>query len=629
MQNNSYGSVWQQASANMADLLASDQPDGVRLRRILELGYFSQFTSYPSHEFNNAIASWLQQHLEDRYNLEISDLPDDLVELDIVPAATIVRRGNRNLSPDLLRYVAYAMQLGEVSSTRDESRFDILEVGSGYGGLARTLKCFHPGAHFWLTDIPESLRCAEIYLREAFPDATITWQKVGAGDLTVEADFCLVPVADAPHVLAGRRFDLAINAWSFGEMPNVFIDAWLRIVQQDCYVSRLFSINSFMAPVTPASVARTELGDWLFGLDDHWDIEHFEIDPLVHRCPLMRNFPKGIGLLARRVTDKDVLAQMQQNAAREAKAVMQEDWVGIALDDRTTSSPGRPERVLELTDAAIDINAISSRRLTTLTDYIGHFNIESGIDGALFRLWNDYRMNRSERSGALLVAYLAMVSKTDLEHRCTKEELLLLKRLPELPLHQDYATFGASVQRGKISDNGAWLSDQDACDRALEHKKDGEFDAAETLWIKVAAAYPAHGDCWFQLALLRELRSDWPWAAVFAAHSVRLGCDYYLEGAARMKAAFFSTYQVKERKEKKLLSFFTGWPTSQSLVPGHAGQNNQAAEDTLAPEYCRQYFEADSKEAISQLSLWEYKNQNVTLGQALERALDIYPFITQ
>ncbi|MDO8302655.1 MAG: putative sugar O-methyltransferase, partial [Sedimentisphaerales bacterium] len=177
-----YGSVWQKAVANMAAVLDSGLHANEGLRRILELGYFTQLTSYPSPKFNDTVAAWLQQYLVDRYDVEIDNLPNDLVELDIVPVATIVRRGKRKLSPDLLRYAVYAMQLRTVWPFHGERRLDILEIGSGYGGFARTLKCFHPGARFWLTDIPESLRCAEIFLRAAFPDATIAWQKVGDGE---------------------------------------------------------------------------------------------------------------------------------------------------------------------------------------------------------------------------------------------------------------------------------------------------------------------------------------------------------------------------------------------------------------------------------------------------------------
>ncbi len=603
----------------MADLLASDQTDVVRLRQILELGYFSQFTSYPTPEFNDAVATWLQQHLAQHFDVEIGSLPDDLVELDIVPAATIIRRGNRKLSPDLLRYVIYAMQLRDIWPPPGETKANVLEIGSGYGGFARTLKCFHPDTRFWLADIPESLHCAEIYLRAAFPDATIAWQEVGAAETAHEADFCLVPVVDAPQVLAGKHFDLAINVWSFGEMPNAFVNAWMKLVQQDCQVDWLFTINSFMAPVTPASVARTEVGDWLFGLDERWEINAFEIDPAVHRCPLIRNFPKGIGFLGKRVTDEQTLADLRKQATLNAAAVMLEDWVGIAIDDRTSSSPGRPERMLDHSGNEFDGRRVSCRRLASLTDYIGHFNIESGIDGTFFRLWNDFRINRSERSRALLVAYLAMVGKADLERRCTKEELLLLKRLPPLPMHHEYSAFGAAVEQGKITHEGAWLTDQEACDRALEYKKSGEFEAAMTLWTKVAAAYPAHGDCWFQLALLSELRNDWPWAAVFAAHSVRLGCDYYVEGAERMKAAF-NVSLADINSEKSLLS---RWLPRRE----RAKVTEMAADDAPTPliHFCRQYFNGREQAAFAGLAQLRRDSCDEVGAQALEGAAAQYP----
>src|SRR5688572_9069331 len=220
MANESYGSVWQRASADIAAELDSGKPPGEVLRRVLGLGYFSQFTSYPSADFNAAVVSWLERHLVDRHAFRLSDLPAGLDELDIAPAATIVEHSGRRLSPDLLRNVAYARLLEETWKGETTERTDILEIGSGYGGLVRTLKAFYPDRRYWLTDLPESLRCAEIYLRYAFPDARIAWLDATFQGALPEADFYLVPVQDASRHLAGRSFGLAINVWSFGEMPN-------------------------------------------------------------------------------------------------------------------------------------------------------------------------------------------------------------------------------------------------------------------------------------------------------------------------------------------------------------------------------------------------------------------------
>lgn len=377
----------------------------------------------------------------------------------------------------------------------------------------------------------------------------------------------------------------------------------------------MFTINSFMAPVTSTSVARTDVGDWLFGLDERWAIEHFEIDPEVHRCPLIRNFPKGIGLVARRLKDEHEFAKLQEAASWDAKLVWMEDWAGIAANECSATDPGRPERLLGRAVIGPNSQGISSQRLATLTDYIGHFNIDSGKDGPFFRLWNDWRLNSCERSAALLMAYMAMVGKSDLKRRCTKEELLLLKRLPQLPLQLEYANFIDSTVKIGVNHNGDWLTDQEACDRAQEHKRAGEFEEAELLWSKVAAVYPAHGDCWFQLAQLLEIRGALPLAAVFAAHSVQLGCNYYAEAAERMRDAFFASTKTTWTQEAKLL--LSRWVKRSELMP------TDNLDETLV-DCCREYFDVEAGEAIVKLARWQRVAGNEVGALSLERAVLFY-----
>jgi hypothetical protein len=594
MNTASYGSVWDAPATNMNSLLSLGDAPGKTLEQILKLGYFSQFTSYPSALFNKRLVDWLEQFLLNQYGIQLSNLPSDLVELDIVPAASVVCKFGRMFSPDLLRYVSYVMLLRQVLPQAGDEITDILEIGSGYGGLARTLKCFYPRTRIWLTDIPESLRCAEIYLSKAFPEARIVWLDSTVTSTVPVADFYLVPVDEAPRLLAGKKFGLGINVWSFGEMSNGYVESWLRLLQQDCLVDWLFTINSFMAPVTPTSKARVEVGDWLFTLDERWAIEYFEIDPFIHRCPLIRNFPKGIGLIARRLFDNTEITHQRESAAQVKKRVLVEDWVGIATSGSEEDKPDHTEIINTQTESDFDEKAISSQKLCAHTDYIGHFNIEAGKDGAFFRLWNDYRMSRSEFSGALLVAFLSMIGKSDLNRRCTKEELLLLKRLAELPLHKEYAVFDISINTGEISYNGEWLTDQKACDLAVKYKQAGKFDMAEDLWTKVAAAYPLHGDCWFQLALLSVQRGDVHWAAVFAAHSVYLGCDYYAEDADQMKTSFLDGLQV-------------------NVIKGESVR-----------DFCRQYFEVDAGKAMAMLAQWQRTCGKLVVEQALENAKEAY-----
>ena len=134
-----YGSVWQQAADNVLKILESNLPKGKQLQMVMGLGYFSQFTSNASIEFNKLLFEWLRKYLLKIYEFDIN-LPNNLVELDIVPTQTLVKYSNRNFSPDLLRNIGYALQLRKIISRYDGDKLNILEIGSGYGALGRVLK---------------------------------------------------------------------------------------------------------------------------------------------------------------------------------------------------------------------------------------------------------------------------------------------------------------------------------------------------------------------------------------------------------------------------------------------------------------------------------------------------------
>jgi hypothetical protein len=77
-------------------------------------------------------------------------------------------------------------------------------------------------------------------------------------------------VEDAPYV-AGVTANVAINTWSFGEMPNRYIDRWFRFLTGAMTARPLFLVNHLMMPVCPHSpTARVQLqsAQWLSRIDD-------------------------------------------------------------------------------------------------------------------------------------------------------------------------------------------------------------------------------------------------------------------------------------------------------------------------------------------------------------------------
>lgn len=112
----------------------------------------------------------------------------------------------------------------------------ILEIGSGYGGLAYYIKKLLPQARYHCLDIPESLLFASIYLGTLFPgdNGIVTQDKLGmlAKDTP---GFTFVPNYFCDELVAtGQKFDLVINTLSMSEMSaaqvGYYADAIVKLI---------------------------------------------------------------------------------------------------------------------------------------------------------------------------------------------------------------------------------------------------------------------------------------------------------------------------------------------------------------------------------------------------------------
>lgn len=535
----SYGHVWSDPAHKLAQIYQSCESPGAALCAALSLGYFSQYTCYTGKTLVARITDWEIELLSQRFGDFLKLFPSDFEEKASVPEATLVKWNGRSVTPDLLRNVWYALQIRSLVGGRLElSKSRVLEIGSGSGSFARVYKAVNPEAQIWLADLPESLRFAEIYLRESFPNARTLFAK-DPGDLKGDIatfDFIFVPL-HLKEALVGLPFDLALNIWSFGEMPNHFIQDWFDLVQSGCQVRFFFTMNAFLAPVTMDSVERANQGDWMLRFDKCWNVLHFQVNPEIHRNPFIRNFYSGLCVFAERIRS-DTEYQAQVSAAQTGlSSVMMEDWVGVLL--RENSNLARPET--EFAGAAETL-PVEPRyflpQLMATTEYVGRFNINEGTSGALFRLWNAFRVTELSLAGELLTCYIAMVAKTLLSCRCSKEELQILRRLPNSSLRDDY--------KGFISQMEDLAADfiQQACDKAIVAFQNGQFEEASDAFGKICHRLPRHGDAWHFQSLCQEKLGRCALSAVCAKIAVVLapGVTHYEGNLTRMTGAARKTH---------------------------------------------------------------------------------------
>ncbi|MBM4071060.1 MAG: putative sugar O-methyltransferase [Planctomycetes bacterium] len=119
---------------------------------------------------------------------------------------------------------------------RSHSRPRILEIGSGYGGLAYYIKKLLPQARYHCLDIPESLLFASIYLGTLFPGDNDIVSQDTLGTLAKDsAGFTFVPNYFCDELVkTGQKFDLVINTLSMSEMSaaqvGYYADAIVKLI---------------------------------------------------------------------------------------------------------------------------------------------------------------------------------------------------------------------------------------------------------------------------------------------------------------------------------------------------------------------------------------------------------------
>jgi putative sugar O-methyltransferase len=307
---------------------------------------------------------------------------DPLIEESLYsnPANAVIRDGRR-LAPDFLRTLILALEIEEYCAL-PAGHTSVLELGAGYGGLARTFKLRHPEASYVIVDIPEALYFSATFIGLNFPRARIlhvTDAAELATDLTTY-DFVFVPtlLADA---LAGRSFTVFCNTASLGEMRNSVIRYWMDFVETRVNVRYFFGLNRFLNTIDPRRHA-SRLGENVCSVsfDRHWKILWWEVEPPFTRCPYVETeVSRNLEIVAERVTDD--AEEAAAGSRRLLEDVLRQDWIVHYDADNT----------MKLRD-----NALAPDLTKT---------------GTLFALWESIRLDPRADNAAVMLKYLGTLTR--------------------------------------------------------------------------------------------------------------------------------------------------------------------------------------------------------------------------
>ncbi len=373
--------------------------------------------------FRKAAIEWLFAKYESG-GIDLESLPAEVEESQYSCPDISTHRAGRRLSVDFLRTLAVAH---DVRRYFQQSRppLRVMELGSGLGHLARTLRVSGVSKSHILLDLPESLIFSYAFLTLNFPDASaifISDSEQAAGIRPADYDFVFVPSCFAESIdFAG--VDLFLNTCSLGEMNNQTIRYWMDFVQRKTPVKYLFTQNRFLNTIDPSKHAwRWEENECSVHYDSSWTILKWDLEPLWYQCPYIAPLSaRSVDIAATREIQQDSRATMERSA-RLIEEVKQEDWFRLA-------------------DTPPDMTVRQNRFVTDVT-----------MTGALFKLWESIRLRPTAEAVAVLLRYLeTLIHSERLVFEETRYYQELLLKMTETDGQPDFKS-SLSVLRERYSE---------------------------------------------------------------------------------------------------------------------------------------------------------------------------------
>ena len=292
----------------------------------------------------------------------------------------------------------------------DCSKLQILELGGGYGGLARVFKLGKPGVTYWILDLHESLFYSLFYLKCNFPNARfalVSNQKEleQAFSERHNLDFVFVPMGLTEQFsrITKPDFDLLINTASLGEMQQNAVNCYLELIQNTLNVKYFYSVNRFCDPYAQCDCSTP--------LDSLWKIHLWKLYGEDSYTQIDPAWPLYLEFFAERIS-KEVFQDsyrefISQNCLQSANRILKRRkfhpaaWPYIILNCLLLSPKRIPSRVLSYSN-----NSLLSRICRKLTTIYPYFAVWFYSSKWVYLMWESVRLHPNQDNLPVYLNYL-------------------------------------------------------------------------------------------------------------------------------------------------------------------------------------------------------------------------------
>jgi hypothetical protein len=132
------------------------------------------------------------------------------------------------VSHDLLRYIGVMTDIKKAGLLDHTHPKSVLEIGGGYGGLARAHLYQNPSVRYVICDLEETLFFSAIYLFMHFGDDRVHLVDASLRDDSLEAGHIYIVPQSRMELMDDLQFNYSVSQQSFQEMTQPQVNVYLE-----------------------------------------------------------------------------------------------------------------------------------------------------------------------------------------------------------------------------------------------------------------------------------------------------------------------------------------------------------------------------------------------------------------